>query len=307
MPKQISSRGTRDVHADSSHRRIDEINERPRNINSRYLASPRQYGRMDSTTERFLSRLLTLLYGLLYLAAAYFYSYSAQFVRDLYRASFAEVQTLYLNRQIAFPVESFCAAGGLTLILGGIFLYSQYFFLLRNHKLAIRRRTLWLLTAAQHLGFTIWFGYSVGAYLYRENTSLGETISLVAASVSFPLLIAILSFLQAQSSWESLLPPGAAQLCTGTKKTPYLTLLTFKIVGLGLLLWYLMPTSSGWYGLGEVILRTLCLSGITLPLSVLSLFRREAGAIAVTPLLLIAFCFWALFAGGIGVVSLLQG
>jgi hypothetical protein len=76
------------------------------------------------------------------------------------------------------------------------------------------------------------------------------------------------------------------------KETPYFTVVTFVILGLGILINYLIPTSGGWEGLGEFLLRALCLSGVVLPLSILSLFRREDGAPLVIPILAIAFCFW---------------
>jgi len=118
--------------------------------------------------------------------------------------------------------------------------------------------------------------------------------------------MATLSYLQARGCRIRTSASQHVALSPRPKETPYFTLATYKVVAVGLLVSYLIPMSSGYAALGDAILRALWLAGFVLPLSVLSLFRRETGSALVIPVLVIAFSVWGVLAAGAGIGTLLQ-
>ena len=260
---------------------------------------------MNLSTEKFLCRLLLWLYGPAYVAAACYASYDATFVRSLFGAGSPQVLFSSVYRQFTLLAESFSMVAVLALMVAGLFLCSQYVLILRNREPVHSRYALWFVTSAQHLGFSIWFGYAMA--LYQNDTSPFVQIASIAASVGFPLLIATLSALQAQFYRVHGTTRDIVSLSQRPKEIPYLTVVTFKFIGLGLLISYLNPIGTGWEAFGDALLRVLWLSGIVLPFSILSLLRRETGAPALIPVLAIAYCLWGLIAGGTGLATLFEG
>jgi hypothetical protein len=212
-----------------------------------------------------------------------------------------------VGRQLAQLTGSFAMVAMLALIVGGLFLCYQYALILRDRKPAQSRSVLWRVTAAQHLGIAIWFGYAMALFNSCNDTSLLVAFVSVASAIGFPLLITSLSSLQARFCSAGLPASNHLSHSDRPKEAPHLTLGTYVLVGLGVLINYLILTSSGWEGLDKVILIIFGLSGVVLPLSTLSLFRREAGAPAVIPFLAIGFCLWGVIAGWVGIGTLFQG